>query len=201
MVHFVVALSCEARPLIEHFGLSPVPDEVLPTYESDNTILTVCGIGKLNASVAVGWLQGKHGHERPNVWLNVGVCGHRNLDPGTASLAHKVTDHATKNIWNPSIVFDATCDTRNVRTVNVAEREFETEDLYEMEASGFISAALRFSTADLVHCFKIVSDNLSTDLSSLKLSDVEDLVDAHCATISELVRQLTEVRDSLVSQS
>ncbi|MDP6361102.1 MAG: hypothetical protein QF473_38670 [Planctomycetota bacterium] len=84
--------------------------------------------------------------------------------------------------------------------MNEAEREFETEELYEMEASGFISAALRFSTADLVHCFKIVSDNLTTDLSSLKLSDVEDLVDAHCATISELVRQLTEVRDSLVSQ-
>ena len=173
-------------------------DEVLPTYQSEHTMLTVCGVGKLNASAAVGWMEGKNAHEGPNIWLNIGVCGHRDLDTGTASLAHKVTDQASGNTWYPSIVFDPPCVTGSVRTVKEAEREFDSDDLYDMEASGFIHAAIRFSTAELVHCFKIVSDNLSTDLECLQLSNIEELVTAHCAAISGFVEQLLEIRSSLV---
>ncbi|MDA0837889.1 MAG: hypothetical protein O2857_08920 [Planctomycetota bacterium] len=201
MVYIVVALSCEARPIVKHFGLKAVPGEVMPIYESDYATLIVCGIGKLNAGTAAGWLEGRNSSLTPNIWMNVGVCGHRNLPQGTGSLVHKVTDHALGKTWYPSILFETPCVTRSVRTVNSTEKEFQSEDLYEMEASGFINAAMRFSTAELVHCFKIVSDNLSTGIQHLQLSEIEKFVAAHLETLSDLIEQLKEIRNSLSHES
>jgi len=45
------------------------------------------------------------------------------------------------------------------------QEEFSLPVVYEMEAAGFVATARRFSAADLVHCFKVISDRPGSPLA------------------------------------
>lgn len=52
MIVFLTALSCEARPLIEHFKLKAQTHSPFSIYQGKNRSLIVSGIGKINAAMA-----------------------------------------------------------------------------------------------------------------------------------------------------
>lgn len=185
MTHFVVALHTEARPLIDHYGMQRVGQGAFPIFQGGGHRLVVTGIGKVAAAAAAA-----HLHEtRLDVWLNVGVAGHRERSRGELVRASRVQDGASGERYYPTIVDRTAVDTEGLTTVDVPETAFATSDVFDMEASGFYPTALRFSTSELVHCVKIVSDNLETgiDLSSQRMGAlVEDNLDAVTALVEQL---------------
>lgn len=205
MVNFVVALKAEAAPLIEHYGLrARAPKGLFALYESSHetggVALVVSGVGKTAAAGAVAYLHAVTGEPQHAAWLNVGIAGHRDHPLGALWLAHKITDVAANRNWYPPQILSSTLTGCELLCVDAPEAGYNRDALYDMEAAGFYAAACRCSTAELVQCLKVVSDNAQSPANTpgnpLKARDVEALVAAQLPAITGY----TEALDKLARQ-
>lgn len=193
MTSFVVALHAEAKPLIEHYGLEPTEEPGFRVFEGAGRRVVISGIGKVAAAAATAYLR----DTVLDVWVNVGIGGHRDRASGEMVLASRVSDAATAARYYPTRVGLAELDTAGVTTVDVPETAFASSDVFDMEASGFYPTALRFSTSELVHCLKIISDNLDTGTDHLTAARVTDLVEDSLAAVVALVDDLEKLAATL----
>lgn len=197
MIRFVVALPSEARPLIDRYGLRRCSSATaFPIYETEGMTLIASGTGKV-AAAATAYLDALTGSERQAAWLNIGVAGHRNRRLGDGVLAHCITDQATRRNWYPPLVFKPPCDTAAVFTVDAVESEYPEASIYDMEASGYYPTACRFRTTEIVHCFKIVSDNAVTPPDKVDRKIVKQLIEENLDVIDELVQQLASLSEEV----
>jgi len=190
MINIVVALPAEARPLLDHFRLRDKQhNTAFPVYRNADMALIVSGPGKVAAAAATALLAGNRDTPATSAWLNVGIAGHAHHAIGSAYIAHRITDSATGTNWYPPQIHDLPTPTENLCTVDRPEDSYPAAALYEMEASGFFPVACRFSSGELVQCFKVISDNrtqastavtakLCTQLITARLDDIEQLVKA-----------------------
>jgi adenosylhomocysteine nucleosidase len=191
MIHLVVALPQEAKPIVDFFRLKQVLTvSSFPLYEGDGKRLIISGIGKLKAAEATMFLAGFSKGERDMVWLNVGIGGHRSIRVGEGVLANKVSDSETKYSWYPPIFLDDPLKQHAVLTVPSPEKEYKENAVYDMEASGFLGAAIRFSTIELIHCYKMISDNKAADQKRISKSMVSGLVAGHLTTLQSILKKL-----------
>jgi adenosylhomocysteine nucleosidase len=197
-VHFIVALPGEAKALIAHYRLKRRMDEdSFPVFERDGITLTVCGIGKAAVAAAVAYTHVLFGKQRNVIWLNVGVAGHREQPLGSVWIAHRITDADTGRQWYPPLCFRAACPSADLRTVSRPETEYADSSLYDMEASAFFETASRFSTTELVHCLKIVSDNRDNSVWSIDPARAGDWIRAAIVTISDTEEALRRLAKTL----
>lgn len=199
MIHFVVALPAEAKPLIDYYGLNAVRSEHFKIYEGDGYRLIVSGVGKIKAAEAVSFLQTFSDAHRNQIWMNVGVGGHPKRDLGEGILAHKIVDQASGETWYPPLAIEAPCVTDSILTVNRPETEYQESVVYDMEASGFYPAATQFSTAELVQCFKVISDNRTSSPKNISARSVERWIEENVKTIDRIAKQLTKLAEKLPS--
>lgn len=199
MIRFVVAHQAEAKPIVDRFRMEPageVPFRVFRGEDRDlgKPWLIVSGPGKAAAAAATAYLHLLSGGRPDRAWLNVGVGGHCQGRVGEAFVAHKISDPASGLAWYPQLVIDSPRPTASLLTVERVEDEYEPPWVYEMEAAGFFPTACRFSTIELVHCFKVVSDNPDTTLSRrMSASFFEGLIGENIEAISELSRGLADL--------
>ncbi len=208
MLRWVVALLPEARPWITHFGLTLDPraeafkvycsaraSNSQPAAAPPDVALIVAGPGKVNAAAATSYLHWAAGAPRHAVWLNVGIAGHRTAELGQLVWGHKIGDLATGGNWYPPRVFRTRCATSEIVTVDRVEHTFTTPAAYDMEAAGFYPTACRFATAELVHCFKVISDGPAADTRSDQLTPakVEGLIAAQVGAIVPIVEELGQL--------
>ncbi len=195
MTRFVVALRAEATPLIQHYRMLPEEDSgrAFPIYRSQRQTLVIAGVGKIRAAAATAVLASKLPSNASDAWINIGIAGHRDRPLGELVVAHTVTDHASgKRYFPPRLgAFDLTSTA--IRTVDRPETEFEADDVYEMEASGFVETALRFATGELVQCLKIVSDNRSSGTATITRESIHDLVVEHLGAVDALSNHLEQM--------
>lgn len=197
-VNLVVALAPEAAPLIQRFGLERVGDGPFAVYRaarrgagSPLLQLVVSGVGKFAAACAVGHLAAASGEVRQHAWLNVGLAGHSHLDVGDVRLAHKITEVASGAVGYPVLAFAPPCAREELRTVDRPELEFAATGLYDMEGAGFFAAATRYSSAELVQCLKVVSDNPSSPAHRRpSASAVRGWIGSRLEAIEHLIREL-----------
>lgn len=192
MLHFVTALEAEARPFIQHYRLKRDPAaRAFQVFRrgvfrgegagggdaagGGDVALVISGIGKVSAAAATAFLAATEGRGQA-VWLNVGVAGHATRAVGEAILAHKIRDAASGRTFYPPLVLEPPCASDPLTTVDVPETRYASPGAYDMEASGFYPTACRFSSAELVHCLKIVSDGPAASVHHLTLQRVRELV-------------------------
>jgi len=201
-LHFVVALPCEAKPLVDYFGLKRRMDHpAFPVYEKATTTLTVSGIGKTAAAAAVAYTQILFGNSKNSVWLNVGIAGYHLPAISQIFVAHKIVDRESGNRWYPPLLYQHACMSAEVATVARPETEYAQEILYDMEASGFYPTAQRFSTSELIQCLKIVSDHNLISRKQINSKQVSLLVKAKIETIENTTNQLMHMAQSLALSS
>jgi hypothetical protein len=198
MLHFVVALPAEATPIIDHFGLRRRTGGAFPVYENENIALTVSGIGKAAAAAATAHLHAQTGNRTCTAWLNIGIAGHRRRAIGDGLLAHKITDQITGRSWYPPLTFELPCASDNLISVDEPETKYRKNGLYDMEAVGFYATACRFTIAELVHCYKIVSDNRLTSIEEISGKTTQALIEQRLDTIGVLVQALEALSARLV---
>jgi nucleoside phosphorylase len=192
MIFLVVAMACEARPLIDRYRLRAVAGaRGFRVYAGTDCTLVVTGIGKLPTAAACGYLYGLLRGEEAVAWLNVGIGGHRDRGLGECVLAHKVRDATTHRCWYPPMLLGWSGATAEVVTVEAPELAYPEAVVYEMEASAFHAAATRFSTAELVQTVKVISDNPESPPQGLDADRVRELVSAALTDIDDLVGQLS----------
>lgn len=193
MTVFVVALPAESAPLIDHFGLAPANDRGFRVFSGDGRRLVISGVGKVAAAAATAYL-----HERAfDVWLNVGIAGHRHRAEGDLVRAYRVTDASTGQRYYPTLLGPSGLDVEGLTTVDVPETAFEITDAFDMEAAGFYPTALRFSTPELVHTVKVISDNRESDTAALTARRVSELIGNNLDAIVALVEHLESLASEL----
>lgn len=200
-LRFVVALQAEARPLVERFGLELLAENhAFHVYRGELGWAIVAGLGKASAAAATAYLHLLAGGEPGQVWLNVGIGGHGQRAVGEAFIAHKIQDAASGLSWYPPLVVDLPCPTAPLLTVERLEEEYTLPWVHEMEAAGFYPTACRFSTSELVQCFKVISDNPEATLTrSTSSSLVERLIRDNLDQIERFGNALLDLaRDAAV---
>ncbi|MDF1788395.1 MAG: hypothetical protein P1U82_21200 [Verrucomicrobiales bacterium] len=160
-IRIVVALPCEAAPLLSRFDLEPASgDHPYRVYHDQSELhwLIVTGVGRHAAGIATAYLAGLSCSTKAIAWLNLGVAGHATIPLGEARAAHKITDTALGTAYYPPVIFEG-LKTEALVTVTEPQKAISAKMLVDMEASGFYASASNFASPELVHCIKIVSDH------------------------------------------
>jgi len=192
MIHIFCALACEAQPIIQNFKLTELKQfDLFRIYQTkDKEIsLIISGIGKLNAASAVSYHHACMNTLAGDIWINIGVAGHKNISIGEARLVNKIFDEQTKACWYPQIIFAAACDSISLTTLDAPSTHYQ-DDLFDMEASGFYQMAIRLGTAELIHCIKIISDNTEQPTSTINADKVKKIISSQMEIIEQTIEQL-----------
>jgi hypothetical protein len=198
MICIEVALKAEASPLIEAFTLKPLSgNHLFPIWENDQIKLIISGVGKIKAGAACSYLAGIHRDEDIYGYLNVGIGGHQFHQVGTPLLIHKIIDEGRRSSFFPSFVFTPPCETEVCLTVENPEHTYETNYVYDMEAAGFYSIASKLTPLEMIHVFKVISDNAKHPATEVNKKLVEKLISDQVNLIQKILGEMHGLIDEL----
>ena len=202
MINIIVALPCEARPLIDTLHLHKRDGvNAFPLYHTteheDAVNLMVCGLGSLAAATATAYLQGLQQQQPAAAWLNLGIAGSRAFELGDAVLAHRVIDNTSGQRFYPGLCFELPCATAEVISVDTPETRYTGNAVYDMEAAGFYSAAMRFAPSEMIHCVKVISDTQEQSIASIDEAMVIQLITQRLPEIRQLLTRLGALANEL----
>lgn len=195
MIHFAIALHCEAQSLIHHYRMKPCGGHGRAQFfEGEKARLAVTGLGSLSSAIATTAMGERFPNTSP-MWLNIGICGHESAEIGQAFIANKISSDSTKECFYPQLAFKSPWLGTEVKTLRAPSISYEPEKAYDMEAYGFYTAAVLFSSAERVHCVKIVSDNATqTANRSFDKNAITNLIATQIPAIEEFVAALENLR-------
>lgn len=189
---YVCAYHLEAIAIIEHYNLKKdMSINQFAYYRGDNIALIETGAGKQNAAITCAYVAGRFDIKQ-SAWLNIGIAGHRSLPIGQGILCNKVTDNETLINYYPDMRFKGELSNKALLTVQKPEQHYNSDNLYDMEASGFFHSSSRFSTLEHIHSYKIISDNVANPLETFKKDQTRELVNHCIAEIDRLSTALIE---------
>lgn len=199
-IFIYAALPCEAKPLVEHFKLKKNTHvQPFAVYLNQDICLTVTGLGKSAMAAGVAYSQALFASVEYPVLVNIGIAGHKDHAVGDLFLIDKITDADSLKSYYPPLVFPPPCPTANIQTVSRPQLIYDRHCLCDMEASAFYETALRFSTGELIHCLKVISDNELSPAENIQPKQVEALIAAHIATIEIVVAELNRLAKQITS--
>jgi adenosylhomocysteine nucleosidase len=191
VIHFIVALGAEAKPLISHFKLQLISsDQGFRLYHRDDYRLIISGSGRVSAAAATGWLAGQTPSVK-GIWINIGTAGHGLLEKGMLFSACKIKEATSQRCWfPPHIIPSRHSPVRSeLMTVDTVQTDYGSIG-YDMEASAFIATAQRFSSSEFVQCLKVVSDTPQHSSDALKPEDLTALIAEHMESIEDYAQRL-----------
>ena len=158
MIHFIVATSSEARPIIDFYRLKKKEVSNFVIYNNDAISLTISGIGKINAAMSITHTFHEFNQQKNNVWINLGLAGHKNKKIGDIFLVDKIIDNETQEKKYPIIIDNCKIEQQSCITFNKENFNY-TKSLYDMEVSGFFFGCEKYTIKEFIHSIKIISDN------------------------------------------
>ncbi len=162
---WVVALDCEARPILDALRLRRREEyRGWPLYSAADggDWLVVSGVGRLSSAAATAFLAAVTGQSRRTLWLNVGTAGHASLAVGELRRVAKVIDGsgiAAARAFFPIELTRRAPAAEMLTTVDVPAREYPSVGMVDMEAAGFVASASRVATRERIQLLKVVADN------------------------------------------
>ncbi|WP_333877083.1 phosphorylase family protein [Methylobacter sp.] len=193
-IFIYAALPCEAKPLIEHFKLKKnTTVQPFAVYFSQDICLTVTGLGKSAMAAGLAYTQALFASVEHPVLVNIGIAGHIDHALGRLFLIDKITDVDSRKSYYPPLVFTPPCPTACIQTVSRPQLGYDSQHLCDMEASAFYETAVRFSSGELIHCLKVISDNEASPAENIQPKQVAALIGAHVSTIETLLAELSRL--------
>lgn len=193
-----VALACEAKPLIQAWRLKKqLQKSPFPIYSNSEIVLVVSGIGKIAMAASVAYTMAKFNPLTSPILLNIGVAGHRSQGLGNSFLVEKISDTETQRRFYPQFIVDVPGPTLPLITSSKADATYTDDNLHDMEASAFYEIAVKFSSSELIHCLKVVSDNAESPLHNINEDLVAAWVEACLSKVEDLLSLLTKLRKLL----
>lgn len=197
MLCLVCALTCEGAPLINHFKLKKISQSPFPLFEGVGICLIVSGIGERAALAATCYLGGKYEHT-PLAFLNIGIAAHPAFAVGTCALIGKVKGESSP--FYPVKTFPSSLPLGELVTVDVPDLTYQGSDFIDMEGAGFVLGASRFTSFELIHLIKIVSDNAQNPAEKIDPPFAGSLIEKNLKGILEVIshlKALTEQEEEL----
>lgn len=160
MLVWVAAMHCEAKPVIDYYRLKKSRiDHPFDLYQGDHMLCVISGIGKSAVAAASAWVAALNREQASLAWINLGTAGSAQYAIGTALVINKITEGDSNHSFYPVPLIETTLEAAHCLTLNQASSEYHPKHLFDMEASAFFATATRFSSAELVQCIKVISDN------------------------------------------
>lgn len=191
MICFVIAMPCEAIPILQYYGLDRIVKSPFPVYCRGDIALIISGIGKLASAAATAYLYGMLRNNEDHLWLNVGIAGHSHFPIGTFLIARKIRDESSGQEWPILHSIELTLAQGDILTVDHPQSIYTSEWIYEMEASGFYSIARMLTQPQLIYTCKIISDNLESSLHNITANAASRLVHQNLSIIDNLTSTIT----------
>lgn len=196
MIHIVVALACEARPFIDFYKLKQTQQSPFEIYQNEKIRLIISGVGAYNSTAATTYL-GAIGQAQ--AWINIGICGHKSADLGSLFLAHKISHPSQRKNFYPYLTIKHSFQKAPLMTLDEPSDNYQNEDLFDMEAYGFYSAALRFTTIEKAFALKVVSDNQNHSFKEITKDLIRSYFLNHIDTLSVFFENLSQIDDPKLS--
>ncbi len=190
-IFIYAALPCEAKSVVDYFNLKKITTiQPFAVYVNADICLTVTGLGKTSMAAGVAYSQALLGSVDHPVLINIGIAGHKHHALGSLFLIDKITDVDSYKSHYPSMVFESPCTTASIQTSSRPQLVYDPLALCDMEASAFYETAIRFSSGELIHCLKVVSDNELSPAENILPKQVTALIIPHVATLEVLMKEL-----------
>ncbi len=159
MLIWVVALHCEAKPVIDYYRLEKsTQHRKFDLYHNDSICCVVSGIGQSAAAAATAWVATLHISQPVLAWINIGIAGAAQDEVGSLFWVDQILSQHAAPCY-PIALFESNIVSRGCFTLDDSSTDYKPDLLYDMEASAFFAAATQFSATELVHCLKVISDN------------------------------------------
>jgi nucleoside phosphorylase len=201
MLIWVSALHCEAKPVIDFYRLKKShEDNAFDLYRGDGMACIISGTGKIASSAACAWIAARYRDQASIAWINLGIAGAAKHDLGTIFSLHQVIDADDGHRYYPAAACGFELEGSSCMTLSQPSEDYREEYLFDMEASGFMYASLRFSSAELIKSVKIVSDNRNEKIG-MNRQRVSDLVNQHIASIDRQASALIALNDEVAGLS
>ncbi len=187
MINLVVATYSEAEPLINKLNLKKLTNSKnFDIFFNKKYSLVISGIGKINSALSVADIFYRFKQNFNNVWINIGIAGHKTFQIGKLLAVNKITDYESENSFYPFFLKNINLSKENCITFSKPNYNY-SEILYDMEASGFFLAANKFSTKELIHSLKIVSDNESLHSQTFSKDQIKGLISSNIDEILDFL--------------
>jgi len=193
-IFLYLALPCEAKPIIKHFGLKKLT--AVPCFAifcNENICLTISGPGKTAMAAAVAYSQALLGNSVNTIFLNIGIAGHKTHIPGKIFCIDKISDEDSNKNFYPQLTANIPCPTQPLLTVSKASGYYRKNCLQDMEGSAFFETAIRFTTSELIQCLKIVSDNENSGIEQINPPQVTQLINTGIVSMENLILELSKL--------
>ncbi len=189
-LNLLVALPAEAKPINQMLGLQRLqPDGELPIYLGDQVALVLAGHGMAAAERGVRYLQGLN-RNRHGRWLNIGIAGHRDLALGQAMIASRVIAAGEQQSWTMQYLDLPDCVTAPLQSLLQPVEDYSGQVAYDMEAAGFVSAALEIVPLASLQVVKIISDNREHPANGINAKMVRGLIQQRSTLIRQIVNRM-----------
>ncbi len=184
MTLFIVALKTEALPLIEDFKLQKTESKFFTSYQNDDFVLIISGIGAIAASIAVSYacMRFKIGKI-----INFGIAA--SSDPaykiGEIYIIDKIVDVCTHKVYHlPTMRSVAQAQ---IHTFPIPQgKKLSKVKLADMEASGFYEASVKFLPKEKILILKVVSDYMQERIPDPQ--QIRALVQRHLPLLRQLAQ-------------
>jgi len=198
-VYIFVALVCEAKPLIQKYALKKLPQShPFELYGNADILVVITGVGKVAMAGAVTYSLALFQQLQNPVLINLGIAGHKSKSLGSIYLADKIVDaENSKKSFYPQFVGDFPIPSTNLRTLSKPDTEYNIEGLYDMEAVAFFEMAIKFSSSELIHCLKVISDNQHQPADTINAKTVSAWINRQLTNIDMVVGHLITLRHGI----
>ena len=197
MLIWVSALHCEAKPVIDYYRLKKSHDHnAFDLYRGDDMLCIISGVGKIASAAACAWIAARYDHEASIAWINLGVAGSGQHTIGAAFSLNQVIDADSGQRHYPVPCAGSLLPASACLTLSQPGEDYREDTLFDMEASGFMYSALRFSSAELTQCIKIVSDNREHKTGKNR-QRVSDLIHQNIETIDQQASALIALNNEI----
>lgn len=197
VLNIIIALHCEAKPIIERLKLKKISNQALPfsifTDKANQVNLIISGIGKIKAAIATTFLAQYTGNKSHACFLNIGIAGSSQLNISEVVLANKLKDESTQRNWYPFTGHLKFKKHALLITHDLPQPIYPEIGMVDMEASGFYQAATSFVTQEQVQILKIISDNSIESQQQINEEKVKALAQDKIDLIAEFISQLLQL--------
>ena len=197
MIHFIVATHPEAKPFIDFFKLKKrleVTEFEIYKNTKKNISLTISGIGKYFSAISVTHTFFEFGAIKNNIWINFGLAGHKTLKIGEIAIVNKISD-----INNDKMTFFPFCLKnhcfQNKNCITYESQNYKLNNsLSDMECSGFFFSANKYSTKELIHSIKFISDNEKHSIDFKNKKIIYDLIFKNICKVERFIKEIHEIQ-------
>ncbi len=194
-----VALECEAKAIVSQFKLKKeMTKDPFPLYKNGATVLTVTGVGKVAMAGGVAYTLAKFSGAALPVLVNVGIAGHKTQTIGQLLLADKIVDPDSRKVFYPQLIGAGWPETSEVQTTAIPNECYNSNCLNDMEASAFYEVAVKFSSSELIHSLKIVSDNELSSINLINAKRVNEWLSSQSVDIEKICYRFGKMRELIL---